>query len=228
MTDTQNTPDGATVATGPLDIQIVYVADPMCSWCYGFSDTIRALADQFSGRMDVWPLMGGLRAGNTQPMSKQDRAYIREAWGNVEAASGKPFDYDFFKMPNFVYDTEPACRAIVTMRYMHPEKTLDFLAFISRSFYAQGYNITDPQILISLAGKFGVDQERFARGIKLPDLATATRQDFEIAKALGVQGFPTLLAGNDDIGYTMMHSGFTTYDAIKDQFEDWYRAQQVI
>ena len=219
--------DGAIIAAEPQDIQIIYVADPMCSWCYGFSPAITALETQFKGRMKVWPLMGGLRAGNTAPMSESDKAYIREAWGNVTTASGKTFNYDFFDRDGFIYDTEPACRAVVTMRYMHEDRALDFMTFISKSFYADGRDTTDTDVLIALAGEYGVDKERFARGINLPDLTTATNHDFQTARALGVQGFPTLLAGNDDIGYTLMHSGFTALENISDEFEQWYNAQQV-
>ncbi len=216
--------DGVVVAE-KTDIQIVYVADPMCSWCYGFGPTINTLAKQFEGRMKVWPLMGGLRAGNTEPMSEGDKTYIREAWGNVTTASGKPFNYDFFERDGFIYDTEPVCRAVVTMRYMHEDKALDFMHFLSKAFYADGRDTTNTDELIALAGEFGVDKERFARGIRLPDLATATKHDFETARALGVRGFPALLAGNDDMGFTLMHNGFTALENISQQFEDWYAAQ---
>ena len=31
------------------DLQLVYFADPMCSWCYGFSPVITTLAERFEG-----------------------------------------------------------------------------------------------------------------------------------------------------------------------------------
>ena len=43
---------------------LLYVADPMCSWCYGFSPVIGAVAGHFGDRLPVRLLMGGLRAGN--------------------------------------------------------------------------------------------------------------------------------------------------------------------
>ena len=50
------------------DKRLVYFADPMCSWCYGFSPVIGAIAERFEGRMPLDLVMGGLRAGNTSPM----------------------------------------------------------------------------------------------------------------------------------------------------------------
>jgi len=96
--------------------RFIYFADPMCSWCYGFAPVIWALAERFEGRMDVQLVMGGLRAGNTAPMREEDRAYIRDAWARVHAASGQPFDFSFHEREAFVYDTEPACRAVVAVR----------------------------------------------------------------------------------------------------------------
>ena len=71
-------------------LRFVYFADPMCSWCYGFSPVITSIAERFEGRMDVQLVMGGLRAGNTAAMRSQDKEYIKEAWTRVAAATGQP------------------------------------------------------------------------------------------------------------------------------------------
>jgi putative protein-disulfide isomerase len=33
--------------------RFVYFADPVCSWCYGFSPVIAALAERFEGRLGL-------------------------------------------------------------------------------------------------------------------------------------------------------------------------------
>ena len=103
-------PDAAT------DRHFVYFADPMCSWCYGFGPVMAELRRRFEGRLGLRLVMGGLRAGNTEPMRDKDREYIRGAWARVGEASGQPFDNAFFERASFTYDTEPACRAVVAMR----------------------------------------------------------------------------------------------------------------
>ena len=51
-------------------MNLIYVADPMCSWCYGFGKTLSDLQDapaedeQFA----LMLVMGGLRPYTTQPM----------------------------------------------------------------------------------------------------------------------------------------------------------------
>ena len=50
------------------DHRLVYFADPMCSWCYGFAPVVSVLAERFEERMPLQVVMGGLRAGNAAPM----------------------------------------------------------------------------------------------------------------------------------------------------------------
>ena len=73
--------------------RLVYFADPMCSWCYGFSPVIAAIAERFEDRMPLQLVMGGLRAGNTAAMRPQDKDTIRDAWTRVGAATGQPFEH---------------------------------------------------------------------------------------------------------------------------------------
>ena len=65
----------------------LYIADPLCSWCYGFAPVIEQLGEHFDGRLPVKILVGGLRAGNTSAMRKEDKDYIRNAWTRVNAAT---------------------------------------------------------------------------------------------------------------------------------------------
>jgi len=228
MNDNQQ-PSGDVTAAQPAiaakGIELVYVADPMCSWCYGFAPTIAAIARQFDGRMPVWPLMGGLRAGNSAAMSDKDKDYVREHWGHVTQMTGRPFDYGFFDRQGFVYDTEPACRAVVTMRIMAPERAMDYLERVSTAFYAEGRDTTKAGVLIDLAEEMGAERARFERGFALPEVRDAAARDFSSARQLGVRGFPSLLAGNDDIGYTLLSNGYIGLKPLSEQLEGWYSSQ---
>ena len=50
-----------------------YVADPMCSWCWGFSPVIEAIQREYGGRLEVEVLLGGLRPGTKDPMPPAQR-----------------------------------------------------------------------------------------------------------------------------------------------------------
>ena len=204
--------------------QLVYFADPMCSWCYGFSPAMSAIAERFGPDVPIRLVMGGLRAGNTVPMRDKDKEYIQSAWQNVAAASGQPFDFSLFDRQGWIYDTEPACRAVVTMRRMAPDHALAFMARIQQAFYAQGQDVTKDGVLAALAGEFGIEPLEFAAHFTSAAAREETWTDFAIGTKSGVRGFPTLLAGTDAEGYSVVTNGFAAAEPVLEALAKWVAA----
>ena len=201
--------------------EFLYIADPMCSWCYGFAPVMEKIATHFEGRIPVRLMMGGLRAGNTRPMRPEDREYIKGAWTRVGEASGQPFDFTFFDRETFTYDTEPACRAVVTARNIAPDKALAFKGRISHAFYGQNRDITDTDELVKIAGEAGFAEDDFRATFLSADIRNETFKDFLIAKAMGVDGFPCLVVGNETDGYALVTQGFRPIDGLIEAIEGW-------
>lgn len=75
--------------------RLLYVMDPMCSWCWGFAPVAQALIEQ-AGAAGV-PLalvMGGLRTGHGAALEPTTRRYILEHWQAVQQATGQPFRFE--------------------------------------------------------------------------------------------------------------------------------------
>ena len=204
--------------------QFVYFADPMCSWCYGFAPVIAALAERFEGRLGLQLVMGGLRAGHAAPMRPEDKAYVHEAWTKVGAASGQAFNFDFFDRDGFVYDTEPACRAVVTARRLLPKLALPFMARVSRAFYAENRDMTSADEIAFVAEEAGFDRPAFEESYLAADTRNETFRDFLTAQELGIRGFPTLIAGNPEKGYALVTNGFRPLDDLLEPLERWWDA----
>jgi len=200
--------------------EILFVADPMCSWCWGFSPVITAIDEAIHQRATIRLVVGGLRPGTSEAMDDAMKGTIRHHWEEVGRASGQPFSYEFFERDGFVYDTEPACRAAVTMRYLAPEATLPYLAALHRAFYVEGEDTTDPATLARLAEDFGVDADAFAEALASEGLAKATLEDFQFSQRLGVGGFPTVVV-NDRQGYALLTAGFRPFEALQPNLEAW-------
>ncbi len=202
----------------------LYVADPLCSWCYGFAPVMDALASHFAGRLGVRVIMGGLRAGNTKAMRPEDKAYIKDAWTRVAAASGQKFDHAFFERDGFVYDTEPACRAVVTVREWGgsaPVSPLAFKARVSEAFYAHNRDVTDLRVLQQIGEEAGFDGSEFSARLGSKDMKSATMRDFLISQEMGVRGFPMLAAGAEDTGYALVTNGYRPIDGLIEGLENW-------
>jgi putative protein-disulfide isomerase len=189
---------------------------------------IEQLARHFAGRVPVRIVMGGLRAGNTRAMRPEDKDYIRNAWTRVHAATGQPFDHAFFDRDGFVYDTEPACRAVVTVRNMVPDLALAFKARISRAFYAENRDMTATDEIVAVAEEAGLDPAVFRASFQSPDMRNETFRDFLTAKDMGVEGFPFLAIGNETEGYGIVSHGYRPIDGMIDGLESWLKAGAVL
>jgi len=202
------------------DREIICVVDPMCSWCWGFSPVIAAIDEAYGDRAPVWPLAGGLRPMTSQPMTDKAKAETRHHWEQVASASGQPFNFTFFDRQGFVYDTEPACRAMVTVRTLKREATLRYLDSLHRAFYAENRDITDPVLLADMAGDAGLDRNAFASVFPTREMMYQTAADFYRAQSMGIQGFPTVVLRNG-AELRLLVAGFIAFDKLKSYLDKW-------
>ena len=204
-----------------MNQQLIYFADPMCSWCWGFSPAMDGVAARFGDRLPIRLILGGLRPGTTDPMDDGMKATIREHWEHVREASGQPFDFAFFDRVGFVYDTEPACRAVVAARRIDPAKAIPLLKRLHRAFYAENVDVTDRAVLRGLAGEVGLDRTEFEAAYDSEETLEETRKDFAIAYHSGVTGFPTLIVGSEQDGFAAVSRGFQPGERIEALIESW-------
>ncbi len=206
---------------------LVYFADPMCSWCWGFSPVIEAIAERFAPSLPIRLILGGLRPGTTDPMDEASRASVREHWEHVHAASGQPFDMGFFARTRFVYDTEPACRTVVVLRRRGMADALAALRRIHAAFYAENRDVTDRDTLTEIAAELGVDPAEFRDEFDSEAATRETWADFAITQRAGINGFPTLIAGGGgDAGYAMVTHGFQPAERVVPALESWFASQR--
>ena len=97
-------------------------------------------------------------------------------------------------IPGFVYDTEPANRAVVTVRSLWPQQVWRYFKAVQQAFYAEARNVTDPAVLADLAMQCGLPRDEFAHSFASQAMRDATLADFRQSQAWGIRGFPTLLA----------------------------------
>ncbi|MFO7542829.1 MAG: DsbA family protein [Thiobacillus sp.] len=174
-----------------------YFADPMCSWCWGFSPVIEAVRKAYRERMKIALVLGGLRPGETAPMTPAARADILHHWQAVHARTGQPFRFEDALPEGFVYDTEPACRAVVTLGGIDPARIFDLFKAIQTAFYAEGRDVTQPAVLAELTAELGIDADAFIQGFDSDAARANTQAHFKQARQAGVRGFPTLIVQQD-------------------------------
>jgi putative protein-disulfide isomerase len=205
-------------------IELVYFADPMCSWCYGFSPVIAALAERLRGRLPLRLVMGGLRPGTREALAPAEKDVLGKAWLRVAAATGQAFDLGVLRGQDFCYDTEPACRAVVAVRRTRPQLALCFMARLQRAFYAENRDITCDGTIAAVAAEAGLARQEFSDAFEAAATRNETFRDFLSAQELGIRGFPTLIAGGEATGYILVSSGYRPLTDLLAPLEHWLAA----
>jgi len=191
---------------------LVYVGDPMCSWCYGFSNELTDVVKGLDDNIEFEIVMGGLRPYNTETMAEM-ADFLKGHWEDVESMSGLKFSYDILEEKEFVYDTEPPSRAILAVRKMNPKVELAFFKDVQKAFYLESKNTNDINTYLELAKKYDLNTTRFKTLFESDDLKNEIKQDFLRAEQLGVSGFPTMvLVQNGEA--TVIANGYTSADNI--------------
>jgi putative protein-disulfide isomerase len=194
-------------------VNLRYFADPLCSWCYGFGPELAKLTAA-QPQLKLSLVMGGLRPFNKERMSPAFRAMLREHWQHVSTASGLPFSQAILDRDDFVYDTEPACRAVVTARQLFPAQAPAMLRSIQSAFYRDGRDATQSAVLADIAAENGYDRATFLASMESDAMRSATRADFAATQSLGVSGFPTVAASRGEELY-LVTSGYVTHDVLE-------------
>lgn len=198
--------------------RLIYIADPMCSWCYGFGPELAALLEGVPD-LPVDIVLGGLRAYNKNVMDAGLRKELQEHWKTVAERTNLPFSYDILSRENFVYDTEPACRAVVAARMLAPTASLYVFHEIQRRFYSEGMDVTQGPVLAKIACEAmaeqgqNIDEATFLTTWGSDVAIKAANDDFLLAHKWGITGFPTLVLERDG-QYDMVTAGYVAMPTL--------------
>lgn len=197
--------------------------DTMCSWCYGFAPQMDVVRAHFGDRVDHLTFSGGLRPFNTEPMEESFRLKLTGIYAQIGDLTGQPFGAPPSITPGFVYDTEPASRAVVTMRHLAPGEDYPYMKAIQRAYYADGEDIRQEEVLARHAEAFDIVADEFLAHFNGETMKQATLADFEVARRFGIDGFPALILhrmdGKNPNAMMMVGKGYTPAEDLIERIE---------
>lgn len=203
---------------------LIYFADPMCSWCYGFSPVIEEIRKTFGRALPVRTIMGGLRPGTEQPMTAEAKREVRGHWAHVHEATGLPFSDEAMEREGFVYDTDPGARAVVVVRRESEELAVSYLGRAQRAFYAEARDVTSGEVLADLAAELGLDRASFLEQWSSEHAKQETWRDYAVSQRAGVTAFPTLVGGPNEAGvYGVVTRGYAPAEQVIGVLQDWIK-----
>ena len=182
-----------------MNLDITYLFDPLCGWCYGASPTIGRLAAHDGVRLALAPT--GLFAGSGARTMNADFAAF--AWSNdqrIEKLSGQRFTEAYRQQilgqRGGRFDSSLAQRALTAVGLTEPAQELATLAVLQEARYVYGLDITDVSVVAPLLRAQGLDAA--ADRLEADDQAlqqverTRVERAQDLMRRLGAQGVPTL------------------------------------
>jgi putative protein-disulfide isomerase len=197
---------------------LIYVMDPMCSWCWAFSKTLDNWLQQHPD-LDVLWVMGGLAPDSDEPMPQSMREAIASTWQRIESQTGTRFNYDFWTRNTPRRSTYPSCRAVIAAGELHPEGRQLMSQAIQKAYYLDAKNPSETSTLLECAESIGLDASQFAELLSSDRIESKLNSELEFCRTLGIQGFPALLLVNDE-AVIPLALGYSTLDKIEKRFRE--------
>jgi len=190
-----------------------YFADPMCSWCWGFSPVISKVKNNYVNQIKIALVMGGLQAGESNTLSDSSREEIFHHWHQVKETTGQDFLFENALPQGFIYNTEPACRAVITAGLIDATKMFAYLTAIQSAFYTKNLDVTQTKCLEELAIECGINADKFNSLFLDEKQHESAKKSFQFTQKAGVQGFPTLILNMNEQLHVITR-GYQDYENI--------------
>ena len=199
--------------------KLIYVGDPMCSWCYGIAEELAQTTEHYNKTLDLEIIMGGLRAGGGEEWNTQFKDFLKHHWEDVGMLSGQPFKFDILKWESFDYDTEPSCRAVVTVQSIDNKQALAFFKEVQKGFYLENRDPKTIEFYKPICQQMGINFELFSDKFESNEMKAATKQHFQKSQQIGVRSFPTILVEYKGQLH-LVASGYSTFEKMKEKIDN--------
>lgn len=195
-------------------MKLVYIFDAYCGWSHGFSGTLHEVTSRHPA-LPVEVVSGGLFVGPRR-VPIREFGYVQGANAKIAELTGAEFGDSYEQLiadGSFVMDSEAAARGVAALRQTAPDRAAELATALQYAFYVDGLSLSDPATYRTVAKAAGLDAEAILAAFAAPRTRAAAEADFRRAAALGVTGFPTLLAIDGD-SVTPLAYGHATADEV--------------
>jgi putative protein-disulfide isomerase len=198
---------------------LIYVHDPMCSWCWGFEPARQKIFTAITGQMQIRRMVGGLAPDSDVPMPEAMRSMLQQTWQRIEQMiPGTEFNFEFWQKCSPRRSTYPANRAVIAAREQGDEFDSRMTARIQRAYYLEAKNPSDETTLIELATDIGLDTDLFATSLVAESTQHKLITEIQATREMGIDSFPSLAVHKAD-GLRHIGLNYTDPEAMIRQIE---------
>lgn len=204
-----------------MDTQILYLFDPLCGWCYGFSDTIYQFSEKYSEQHEFVPIPGGMVVGDQVKPFREINDFISDAYKKVEELSGCTFGNSYLEelLPsNKILDSEPPSRALITFRTFDAGQSIKYAKDLQYEHFYNGKDYNDTDWYGKLASNYGIDPQAFDSRFNELKMKQHVQEEFAWVRESGVQGYPTVVLRRGQ-KYYLLSNGYVPLEKLEESLQ---------
>ncbi len=177
------------------DIELVYVMDPHCGWCFGFGKVILDLFEIYKDNslvnFDIKP--GGL----FYPAIEIEEGFAdgkRPIAKRIEELAKVKFSENYFTKilgTGSILDSEPPARAILSIKKITRDILVQFTERLLEKEFIFGKNTSFDETIFECIKEFKVEEAAFEKHYNSAEMKQQVILEFQQARSM-VTGFPVL------------------------------------
>ncbi|RXM45090.1 DsbA family protein [Flavobacterium sp. YO64] len=178
-------------------VKIIYYTDPICSSCWGIEPQLRKLKLEYSKYFEIEYKMGGLLPDwsyNSGGISKPSD--VAHHWDEASQHYQMPIDGDVW-LEDPLNSSYPSCIAMKAAQIQSKEKAVIFMRILREKLYLEKKNIAKWENIAEAAKIANLDIARLKSDSE-GDAKKLFQEDLNLARTLGVRGFPTLFFADEN------------------------------
>ena len=121
--------------------KIIYIYDPLCGWCYGFSPVIRKLEQEYSESIDFDILSGGMVIGDREGLIGDKADYILSVIPRLEEYTGVTMGEAYktkLKDKSLYQSSMKPCIALEVFKSFNTKDAITFASDLQKAQYVEG------------------------------------------------------------------------------------------
>ncbi len=208
--------------------KLLYVYDALCGWCYGFGPVMHQIAETYADQFTVEVISGGMVTGSREGiMDEQMANYILQAIPRLEEYTGVTISEAYkakLRSGGLYQSSVKPSIALSLFKTHYPDQSLAFASAIQRAQFAEAKDLQDDATYAALLQAYpALDVTDFLQQMATEEQRYAAEQDFQYAAAMGITGYPALIALVDE-KYYLLSRGYQPFDSLNKTMQQFLQS----
>jgi len=196
-------------------MELLYIYDPLCGWCYGFGPVVERLEKEYpEARITV--ISGGMvlgdrirPVGNMAPHLLKAMPYLEKTTG---VTYGEPYKA-LLKEGTYTTSSEKPSIALCVYKSFTIDSAVSFAHDIQSSLFKEGKDLNNDETYADLAAGYRLDRNTFLKRMQDSTYYKQAYAEFKQSASFGIDGYPCLFLRKGD-RYIQLADGYTDYKTV--------------